>query len=60
MILIDRIRKIVSGYMVEKTNDKPYNRGRRLNFKSLAPSGHNSAAEKGSGVNSIKINGLAC
>jgi hypothetical protein len=32
-------------YVVENTNDKPYNRGRWLNFKRLAPSGHNSALD---------------
>jgi hypothetical protein len=34
---------------VEKTNDKPHNRGLWLNFKRLATSGHNSAIKKGSG-----------
>jgi hypothetical protein len=31
--------------VVEKTNDKPYNRGLWLNFKRLLLSGHNSAVE---------------
>jgi hypothetical protein len=60
MILIDRIKKIVSGYMVENISDKPYERAGRLSLNRPVTSGHNSALERGSGANSIRINGLAC
>ena len=41
------VAKVVSEskYVGEKTTYKPYKRSRELNFKRLAPSGHDSALE---------------